>query len=119
MADNMVNSLAFSKLNGDNWRHWKFIMEMLCYEGLFGFIEGTEEEPTGDKTEIEKLNRIIRTVGQRIAYRNSVPIFTRKGEDQASKNNIASEIDKVAECLNKNHTVLNALGELPKDYGLN
>ncbi|GBL99737.1 hypothetical protein AVEN_249767-1 [Araneus ventricosus] len=44
------NSLAFSKLNGDNWRHWKFNIEMLlCYEGLFGFIEGTEEEPTGDK----------------------------------------------------------------------
>ncbi|GBM20066.1 hypothetical protein AVEN_268395-1 [Araneus ventricosus] len=47
MADSMVNSIAFSKLNGDNW---KFNMEMLlCYEGLFGFIEGTELEPTGDK----------------------------------------------------------------------
>ncbi|GBM71638.1 hypothetical protein AVEN_269190-1 [Araneus ventricosus] len=51
MVDSMVNnSLTFSKLNDDNWRHWKFNMEMLlCYEGLFGFIEGTEEEPTGDK----------------------------------------------------------------------
>ncbi|GBL62223.1 hypothetical protein AVEN_3684-1 [Araneus ventricosus] len=49
-ADSMVNSLAFKKLNGDNWKQWKFNTEtLLCYDGLFGFMEGTEKEPTEDK----------------------------------------------------------------------
>lgn len=51
MAESNLNSvLAFPKLNGDNWRHWNFNMQMmLCHAGLFGFIEGTEMPPVGDK----------------------------------------------------------------------
>lgn len=48
---------SFPKLNGENWRSWKFNIEMLLkYQGLYGFLDGSEVMPEGEKvSERDKL----------------------------------------------------------------
>lgn len=65
--------LSFQKLNSDNWRRWRFHIEMLlCHEGLWGFIDGTEptSPPEVAATTKDELPAGVTTVSRREADYN-------------------------------------------------
>lgn len=75
----MIGSVfSFPKLNGENWRQWRYNMEMLlCHEGLYGFIDGTEVSPI-------KVTKTDGTPGDESASSKDIVNFNRRKQKAVS-----------------------------------